>query len=286
MFHNEGRFRSSTQTQMRFVVGLTVVFCLSSPQWAFSDQVGVSEGLREWTPFVSAQNDKKWIASSDYEYSFASLNGQPIVWRQWSNEFMYALKDHKPYLDFNYYERNGNENDAINFGDYIPFKDSLLHVETGFGINPDYLYRFQLSYEYQHKLAGGLYGKIGDRYFDYPVGNVLVNSAGLIYYFGESYLMADYDFSITESRGLAQWGTAKWNSQLTPKLDAWTAVAAGERLYDVIPLDASDEAGYILLIGADFRLIKDLKLRLGYSYSVEHPSFIKRSVDAGVALRF
>lgn len=235
---------------------------------------------------MSVEDGHRLVVSGDDEYDWVSLKGQPIVWRRVWTELMLNLTEHHPYIDGSFYERNGVNDQKIDFGDYLSFAGGPLHVESGFGITQNYLYKFQLSYDYQHRVAGNFFAKIGSRYLDYAAGQVGVNTVGVLYYFGDNYVEADYGLSLTEARGLAQWGSGRINAVLTPRWTAWAGFAAGQRLYDIFPLPARDQEGDILFAGMDFRVIENLKMRAGFTYAEEAPAFVSRGVDGGLALRF
>ena len=108
----------------------------------------------------------------------------------------------------------------------------------------------------------------------------------MIYYYGNHYLMADYNVSITEGRRDAHWATAKVNLELHQRVNAWFGVAAGERLFDIQTLPASEQEGFIFFWGINFRLLENMKIYGGYSYSEEQPNFIKRGFNGGLSLKF
>ncbi|MFH1189089.1 MAG: hypothetical protein V1682_00165, partial [Candidatus Omnitrophota bacterium] len=92
--------------------------------------------------------------------------------------------------------------------------------------------------------------------------------------------------TFVESRDTATFGTVKGSFAITEFLRLTGGVAFGERLYDIIEMDARDEYGYILFVGATVTVYKGISARVGYSYGTENPKFIKRGVNFGLALKF
>jgi len=246
--------------------------------------------LREPIPrFVVKEGQKEKLFLSSYEeYSWIKQGLRRGKWKLFTGNFAYALNDtFLPYADVNAWERLGIYDQTIDGGAYIKFKDnSYLRTEVGFGTKLKYLYRYQTTFEYERRLVKGFFSNLGFRFLDYPDDNVYIFSPGLRYYFGDHYLSGFYNISSTEGRGIAQWGTLRGNFTVNNRLNLYCGTAIGQRLYDIFELDASKQYGYIIFSGFDFNVYKNLRIRLGYSYSMEKPSFIKRSLDFGGSVRF
>lgn len=234
-----------------------------------------------------AKKEKLYIGSFD-ELSWIKQGNKKGYWRLLTSQAAYRVNDALlPYLNVDAWERFGDYDQTISAGSYIIFKDkSYLRSEIGWGANIDYLYEFQTTLEYEHKLIKDYFWNFTYRYLNYPDDDVYIFSPGLRYYFGDHFLSIFYNASSTESRGVAQWGTIKGNFALNKRLNFWIGSAVGERLYDILPLKASEQYGYIFFTGFDCNIYKNLFVRLGYSYSKEEPSFIKRSLDFGASIKF
>lgn len=226
--------------------------------------------------------------SSYYEYSWIKQGVRKGQWRLFTNRLNYSVNNQTmPYLEVNSHDRFHDKDYIINTGAYFKFNDkSYLHPEIGFGGDISYVYRFQTMLEYSRRLINNYFWQFGYRYLNYSDNDVFTIYPGLVYYFDNNYLTAFYNLSSTQSRGRAQSGMVKGNFSINKSLNFWLGVAAGERLYDVEVLDANEQNGYIAFAGLDFKIYKGLKARLGYSYSKERPSFIKRSLDYGLSIRF
>ena len=191
-----------------------------------------------------------------------------------------------PYIEITHHERDRVSDITIAPGAYFVFKNSSLHVENGFGLDADYIYRYQATVEYEHRLIKTLNWKIGGRYLHYKEGDTILVYPGFIYYFGNHYVTANYGFSLTEGRSDAHWGSAKANIALTPELTTYLGAAIGQRLFDIYPIEAAKQGGFILFTGMEYRIFDHVKIRAGYSHSEEKPNFIKRSIDGGLTLTF
>ncbi len=257
---------------------------LSGMAWA--DDVRTYREITGWSPYFGGEVGSTYVTPS-YEYSSIHLNQNQVDWHVADVQVAHPLAGATPYLDLAYYERDHAGDFALTAGSYFrPGKD-ILQVEVGAGLNPDFIYQFQSTVEYQYRLANNFYGKVRARYMHYPTaGDVWIGSpAGLVYYFGDHYVTADYDFSSTAGRGTAQWGSVKADFTLNPRWGFYAGAAAGERLFDTADLPASRENGYILFTGVRFRLLKDVQLTTGCSYAEEQPHFIKRSIEASLSIK-
>lgn len=165
-------------------------------------------------------------------------------------------------------------------------EDDYLHLEADFGADVDFIYKNKLLIEYDHLLKKNLFLETRVVYLNYPQDDVYIFSPGLFYYFGNNYLNVSYNMSFKESYDMAQWGVIKGLFAFNEKLRVWIGSAIGERLYDVFPRKASQQYSYISFATFEYRITKDIGFNLGYSYSMEKPKFIKRSVNAAFSLKF
>ena len=266
-----------------FALVVATLFCLPL---VYAEQLDIYRQIKELTPYFGG-GDKKFFFSSDYELSFIRFGATKTHWQLLTERFMYFVKGQIPYVEFNWHRRGEVTDLTVDGGSYFRFKNSNLHVKTGFGLDADFIYRFQLQAEYEHRLYKGLYGKIGSRYLHYQDSEtVIFTPAGLSLYYGNHYLTADYNFSITEGRADAHWATVKAYLLLHPRLMTWVGVAAGQRLFDIQALDSQKQGGVIIFSGAEWRLSENIKAHAGYSYSEEKPNFLKRSIEGGLTVRF
>jgi YaiO family outer membrane protein len=253
---------------------------------ALADDVLTSREITGWTPYFGGEVGRTYVTPS-YEYSSIHLGQNQTDWHSADVQIVHPFNSATPYVDVAYYDRNYAGDFALTAGSYFKPGADILQVEVGAGLNPDFIYQFQSTVEYQYLLCKNLYGKVRARYMQYAsAGDVWMGSpAGLIYYFGDHYVTADYDISSIAGRGTAQWGSVKADFTVNPRWGFYTGAAAGERLFDMSELPASLENGYILFAGCRFRMLQNTQLTVGCSYSEEQPNFIKRSIDASVSVK-
>jgi YaiO family outer membrane protein len=265
-----------------FVLGLA--FQVSN---AWAQEVGREAQVKEARPVWTAGRNI-WRFDPSFEYSWIKQGGRKIRWKMFSQRLTYILqKDIMPFVEMREYERASVKDYVADIGLDTRTEDSYSHAELGFGgTEIDYVYKFKSFLEYARRLKGTVFLKIGQEFLHYAANNVSVFSPGIVYYFGDNYVMWDYNVSITTHRDPAQWTTLKGSLRCMKALDAWGGVAIGERLYDILSLGSTKQYSYIFFSGLTWRLTEDVSVRLGGSYSQEKPSFIKRSIDAGVSIRF
>lgn len=232
--------------------------------------------------------EKRLLIISYYDLGWVNLAGRKDYWRLLTDTVMYSFDNGLiPYVEIDSWDRFHDKDQVINAGAYLKFKNySFLHSEISFGNDITYVPRFRALQEYEHRLIKNISWQFGYRYLNYLDDDVYIVYPGLIYYFNDHFLALAYNASLTESRGTAQWGTLRGNFALNNRLNLWLGTAIGERLYDIEPLAASKQYGYIIFSGIDFKIYKELKMRLGFSYSKENPHFIKRNLDCGLSLKF
>jgi len=260
---------------------------------AHAAQDGDTERLiRRITPpiqVIEGKIEKKdhVLVDSFYETSNVVQGARTGHWNEITTLFGYTHRNITSYVSNTQFERFDNKDYTMNIGSYMSFPDSgYAHIETGFGWMVDYLYKFIAIAEYGHRAYKTLYWQLGYSYRGYASDDVHMIYPGLIYYFGDSYLAADFGINITENHDTAYFGTFKGNCAITDFLNLWGAISFGEKLYDIYGFDAHEETGYILSIGLTYKVYKDIKLRFGYSYGEEAPKFIKRSVNFAAQVKF
>ncbi len=228
----------------------------------------------------------KWYLGEFYEYGRVNQGSRFGNWNEMDERIGYEYKNIQLYTYAAQLKRFADKDYTYNFGTVVPFKNYYIHEEFGFGSDVDFIYKFQNILEVSHKLAGNLYWQGGYNYRNYKQNDTYLIYPGLIYYFGDNYVSVDYGVSMIESRGNSQFGTVKGAFAITDSLHWSLGAAVGERLYDIFELPSNKEYGYIVFTGFTLNLYKDLNLRLGYSYGMEKPSFIKRGLTFGLSIKF
>lgn len=232
------------------------------------------------------QKKGEFFVDSYYEPSKIVQGSRPGRWREITNRFGYKYNNIQGYATVSQWQRFDVNNYTMHFGTYLNFQNSYAHAEIGWGWDVTYMYRFQSILEYGHRIKNGLYWQAGYNYRNYTLNDTYMVYPGLIYYFGNNYVSADYGMCLTESRGQAQFGTLKGNFALTERLSWLMGTAVGRRVYDIYELPARDQFGYIIFTGFNYNLCEWLSARAGYSYGTENPDFIKRSINFQLSAKF
>jgi YaiO family outer membrane protein len=231
-----------------------------------------------------AKGEVSW--DSYFEPSKVVQGSRPGRWREITNRIAYKYKNVQAYVTMSQWRRFSVDNYTAHVGTYLNFANSYAHLEAGWGWDVTYMYKFQSIIEYGHRIKNGLYWQVGYNFRNYAANDTYMVYPGLIYYFGDNYISADYGMTFTESRGVANFGTVKGSFALTKRLSLLLGMAAGRRLYDIFELPAYDQFGYIIFSGLNFNLCPWATARLGYSYGTEKPDFIKRSINTSISLKF
>ena len=229
--------------------------------------------------FFNSSDEMGWVKQ-------ASRKGQ---WNLLTNQLYFAATNwFMPYLVVDVWNRFRRMDEVVTGGAYFKFKDkSFLRAEMGWGVGRlDYIYKWQTTLEYERPLYKGLSGNFAGRYLNYPLNDVWIQSPGLRYYYKDHYFGASFNASETISRGPAYWATAKAHLALHERVALEVGTAIGERIYDIQELRASEQFGYIIFTRGDIKISKNVSVQVGYAYSIERPSFIKRDLNFGLTLRF
>jgi len=283
----------TTRNGRRVSVFLMVSFAvavLAYPSYA-KDGVETETLIKKITPpmaVIKAEEPVKdeWLIDCYYEPGAVYQGTRRGRWSELTNLFGYVHKNIRGYFSVSEYERFDDKDFIAAFGSYLNFKDSYVHMETGFGWLIDYMYKFKAIAEYGHKLYKTLYWQIGYEYRGYGTDDTHMIYPSLIYYFGDSYMSVNYGATCMEGHDTASFGAVKGSFAITKFLDWWAGVAFGERLYDILSLDAHEESGYILFTGATVKVYKGISCRAGYSYGQEDPKFIKHSLIFDLTVKF
>jgi YaiO family outer membrane protein len=256
----------------------------------FAEQIVTERQLKQMPPSaVVVQEEKtkeKFFAYAFYEPSDVVIGSNNGTWNEITEAFGYMHKNFSLYLATSQLERLHEWDYTINAGTYFNFKDYYFHEEIGFGEDVTYIYKFQNVFELSHRLYKSLYWQIGYTYRHYLGDDSHLISPGLTYYFGNNYISAYYGMPIIETRGNGNLGTIKGDFEIMEPLHLQGGVTVGQWLYDIYGYDASDEGGYILYAGLNWRIYKEVHVMAGYSYGTEDPRFIKRSFDFSVSAKF
>ena len=273
---------------------VTAVLFLSALQsMAFArEEAGTAEMIRRITPPISVVREApvkkdEWYFDSYYEPNLVIQGNRTGRWSELTNTFGYTHNNIQGYFNVQEFDRFGNNDRTANWGSYVSMKDSYAHMELGFGWYVDYIYNFQTIAEYGHKLIKDVYWQMGYNYRAYKKSGDTHNIyPGLIYYFGDNYISANYGASWIESREPASFGTARGSFAITDFLRLYAGAAFGERLYDIYGRAATKEPGYILFVGINTKVYKGISFRIGYIYGAEKPKFQKHGMHYGLMVKF
>ena len=231
-----------------------------------------------------------WYFDGYYEPGDVLQGTKTGHWNELDYSFGYIHKNITGYMLMSEQERFDNKNYTASWGAYINMgKDQYAHLEGGLGWGGKmFLYQLQTIAEYGHRIYENLFGQIGYTYRNYrgSADDTHLITPGLIYYFGDSYLSANYGAGCMESHDTASFGVFKGDFAITKFLRWNCGVAVGGRLYDINGWDSKDEQGYILFTGVNINLYKGISCRFGYIYGTEAPKFIKRSIYYAVSAKF
>ena len=231
----------------------------------------------------------KYLLMLNYETNRIKTGNVKDRWKTSTTYFSYLTDTtviRSPYLEIKNLERFNDKDSTLTLGTYFKFENSSAQAEIGFGANVDYVYRFKALLEYSDHLVKTYFWKLGIRYLNQSSGDVTIVSPGLTYYFGDHYLLADYNISFAEGRGSADWITARSVFVLNERIKLSLGEARGERLYDINLANAADQKGSILFAGTDIIVSPGLALRFGVSRSKEEPDFTSRGIDLGISVKF
>ena len=269
---------------------------LAASLFAFAECLAAGESqteqlLRQPIPRPQAAEEQpseqgQFFYDSYFEPSKVVQGSRPGRWREVTNRIGYKYRNIQGYLTVSQWQRFSVDNYTAHFGAYLIFPDSYAHAEAGWGWDVTYMYRFQSIIEYAHRIHKGLYWQVGYNFRNYATNDTYMVYPGLIYYFGNHYISMDYGMTLTERRGVANFGTVKGSFALTDRLSLSLGMAAGRRLYDIFVLPAYDQFGYIVFSGLNYDVCPWLTARVGYSYGTENPDFIKRSFNTSISLKF
>ena len=269
-----------------WTIGIMSVFLMASIGKA--DDVKIYREVEGWSPYFYGEPGKTYVSTSE-EYSRIDLGGKAQDWYLTTLNVAFPMTNMVPYLEVAEYDRNGINGYTYTAGSYFKLGKDILQVEAGGRSGANYLYRAETTVEYQYYVCENFYGKMKARYMNYGANDVYVGSpVGAVYYFGPHYVVADLDASETERRGAAYWGSVKANFVINPRFEIYAGTVVGQRVFDIsgITVDAGQQLGFITFVGGTFRVMENMQLRVGCSYSEEEPSFKKRSVDLALSMRF
>lgn|GEM_PF-896031 len=259
-----------------------------------AEQASVESLVQRLTPPLAVTAVKEpekdnWYYDAYFEPSNVLQGTRRGHWDELDYNFGYVHKNITGYLSISQQERFDVKNNAAALGAYVNMdKDQYVHFECGVGWPTTFLYQLQSIVEYGHRLYKDLFGQIGYTYRSYrgSFDDTHLVTPGLIYYFGDSFLSANYGASYMESHDTASIGIFKGDFAITKFLRWNCGIAVGGKLYDILGEDAHDEQGYILFTGVNINLYKGIGCRFGYIYGTEAPKFIKRGLYYAVSAKF
>lgn len=232
--------------------------------------------------------EKDFFFSSSYDYGDVKISGREEKWTVARVRVAY-LRDgmQRPYFEASRYSRRSEEDYTYDIGGYFKIDRAVLNLEMGAGQNVDYVYRFKLLGELTHPFRGNLYFKEKYKFLRNKNNNIHILSPGMIYYFGNHYILAYYNLSLTEDKGSGHWVNSKLNFNFFEKLDVWIGGALGERLYDVLEdAKAKEQEGFIVFSGVKLKIVEDTSIYVNFLFGEEDPKFIHRSIEGGLIIRF
>jgi len=277
-------------TLIIMVVGLTLSAILLGLPDSAAEQVDTEHLIRRMTPPLAIVKETpakdEMYFDAYYEPSDILQGSRTGHWSEMTATYGYKHGKVQGYGSVSQYNRFDNKDYTANIGAYFNLPDSYVHCEMGAGWYTDYMYNLLALGEYGHRLYKDVFWQIGYNFRSYESGNTHMAYPGLIYYFGDSYMSANYGATWIEGRGTGSFGNFRGDFAITDFLHLWTGVAIGQWLYDIYGLAPSKEFGYILSAGINLRVYKGINARVGYSYSTEEPKFIKRSLIFGLSAKF
>ena len=270
--------------------GLILFFIFVITPSVMADTIGVENDIKNTTParVVSREDGgNHYIFQNAYEYSNVDQGSRKGLWRVFSHRIGYLYDNlPAPYIDIIQDERLGETDYAYELGAYLTIPQGYVHMAAGFSSARDFLYSWRVLAECENNILPNINFHCNARFSHYDLGDVSLFSPGLIYYFGNNYIMGHYGISHTEGRGNAQFVTGKLYISANERFSFYLGGAFGQRLYDILLLDASQEDGYISFAGIEVNCSDNINAVLEYSYAEEDPSFIKRSIRAQLKVVF
>lgn len=272
-------------------IALTVFLIIAPVFSCAAEQASIDRLVQRITPPLVVMEEKPaekdhWYLDAFYEPSDILQGTRTGHWNELIQTFGYTHKNITGYASFSELERFDVKDHTANVGAYLNFTDQYAHIEMGYGWDRHFIYQWQAIAEYGHKIYKNLFAQISTTYRAYRGDDTYLVAPGLIYYFGDSYISANYGASYMEAHDTANIGVFKGDFAITEFLRWNCGMAVGGRLYDINGFDAAAEFGYILFTGVNIKLYKGINLRFGYSYGTEEPKFIKRSVNFAASVKF
>lgn len=265
---------------------LILIFLTSAELYAAQEVPGERLVERKVPTLVVAEEKKGQLqVSCFYERSNIVQGSRYGHWEEIVSQIGYSQNNIQGYFSTSDLRRFNETDHTYNLGAYFNFKNYYIHEEFGLGSDVDFIYKRQNILEIGHRLKKTLFWQVGYNYRGYKVNDNHIFYPGLIYYFGDNYISADYGLSYIQNRGNAQFGTIKTDFAVTKFLHWSLGAAVGERLYDIFELPASKEYGYIFFTGANLIINKNISFKAGYSYGHENPKFLKRSFNFNLSFK-
>ena len=275
----------------KFITVVVLMMLFAGHSYAAEEATETERIIRRRTPDISILSGKpekkdEIYISSFFEHSSIVQGVRTGYWSEVTNRFGYLHRNAQSYFSVSRFQRFDEVDYTGDFGTTFSFKDSYANLELGFGWNIDYVYNLKTVAGYGFKIYKGLFLETTYEYRDYDADDTHILFPGLIYYFDNHYVSANYGMTFIVNRQMGQFFRVRGNFQITDYLQFFLGGAFGEYLYDIYGLPAGQERGYILYTGINFKIWKDISGRVGYSYSEEEPKFIKRGLDFSLSAKF
>ena len=257
-----------------------------------AEEASVEKLVEKFTPSLAIKKDKteapdRWYFDGYFEPSNVLQGNRRGHWNEFYYTFGYIHKKIHGYMTVSQQERFDEKDYTAAWGAYLNLdKNQYVHLETGFGWDINFIYQLQNITEYAHRIYDNMFAQVGYTYRAYRGDDTHLLAPGLIYYFGDSYISANYGAGYMESHDTASLGVVKGDFAITDFLRWSLGAAFGSRLYDIYSLDARFEKGYILFTSLNIKIYKGMNFRIGYSYGTEEPKFVKRSISFAASCKF
>jgi YaiO family outer membrane protein len=285
---------------IKIIAGALVLATIGSVFCAVAEITQVEQRVAEQGPVLfeklpteeKPEYKEKIYIHSFYEYNFVKQRGKGHgEWQVLTSRIAYLNNGvQQPYVDVNYYKRFADEELTLEAGSYFKFQDGYIHPYGGFGRmdneGPPFMYNWKGGLEVEHKLFDTVYLNVEGTYLNKLPDDVYVLTPGLVYYFGDHYISADYGLTLIVTRGWGQFGTVRGNFVITKHITFFGGGAVGEWLYDIFGLPPQKEKGYLFFTGLNVNVTDNIMLRVSVSWAHEDPQFEKTGINSGLAIKF
>lgn len=279
-------------TRQLFVFLIALFFWRSTVYAVGNTDIVVQKDIYREEPGIDLQNfpetAKKLSWGYSVDYGQVDLPGREELWKVFKTRVACLYRGLEfPYMEVSGYSRSGRKDYTYNIGGCYNFGRSYANIEAGWGQDVSYVYKFKTSAEYTHPWVGNLHIREGYKFLRNLSEDVHILSPGLIYYFGNHYILLYYNAGFNNKRGTSHWGHLKADFKVRERLDVWMGMACGQRLYDISESrKAHNQNGLVIFGGSKYELFKDLFLNITLLYGEEEGDFFHRSIETGLSYKF